>query len=989
MENLRKKIALLLFFIFAFVIIITGIISCAYNINSSTSESTAPHSQRISSFDNNNANSDSVASINLASNASPVIDELKISNIIIFIYFADEEYPSITQQTIYKFTGTDNSLHDYFYKISYGKIIISTYYAGDENTAYYAYKSNNSRSYYAAIKDKDIRRSAYEGELLTNAISGFNQAMDFSEDIIVDQDGDGYVDCVSFVISGGYENITENWGALLWPHSCRMSVLEKPSVKINDKIVEYYTFNFLENLTTGLNCHEFAHVLGTPDLYHYYKDTNYYQIGNWDLMHFECATPQYMTTYMRYKYLGARSVSLSNIYVEKISQITQSGTFSLKPVTVVGKDDNDFLAYKIEINDYESIWIEYRNKDVVTYDNSIPGNGLIVYRVNSKASLGNQNGRYRDTLYPDEVYVYRPNFSRQSATKDKEDENLKGAYLSQNNPKFNILGVNNTTTLYDDKSIYLTNGKNTGIIITPQIQTDEEITFNITLPDNLSSTNQVEKVEVLDKIKYEASQIKDNNIIISYGGNLLSKLSEAVKIIITYKNGDTLIATMDNCKFVFDSGKVGVTQQATVRYSDSYNTNIVGYFNLLIKDENFSAIINAYPAKLSYNLGEELDLTGLILSLAYASGVKKIVSYVDYPLCFTYIGYDKTVSGDYKVEVFYQDETGNKDKVIIPVSVIADLEEIQINKRNSKQLVTFSSTGIYQTDYENIMKALPSLIEVRGKLSDGVYRILGSNSYEICPFNYSGANKSYNIKVKLISDPNIESIEGYNIAFVDKYLAESGTVEISKLPKLTYKYGESLDLTAGELLIKFDEVHSYNISMEGFHNEFNAVYKCVTTGMQNLTAKIYGKDITLSIKVGTDTTQLLSSNNENVYVNGKAYAQALSSIKLSEFIASIASPFIIKVFYNDMYINPNAYRDMLISDNIKIHLFNNDNAQVAVIPVSLLGDTNSDGLLDRNDIDELAFAVVTAKYRNNNYDINKDGVYDIVDFVLLMERIRK
>jgi M6 family metalloprotease-like protein len=935
-----------------------------------------------------------VSSLNTsASNASAVSDELNLANIVIFIYFQDESMPDISSATMDKFVGADNSLYDYYYDISFGKILIQTYYATtveEESTAFYAYQSQYDRDHYKSILDGSSLRCSYEKELLDDAIDGFNDAMDFT-DIDVDQDGDGYVDNISFVISNSYVSSNYYWGSLLWPHAWRMSILEENTTDtgdtcINDKKVEYYTFNFLDNLTTGLVCHEFSHILGSPDLYHYYSDTSYYQVGYWDLMHFECDTPQYLTTYMRYNYLGARSTTLSSLYTEKISQITASGTFTLKPTTMVTDEDSDFLAYKIVIDEYESIWIEYRNNEVSTYDSDLTGSGLIIYRVNTTATLGNQNGRYEDSDYPDEVYVYRPDYSTESNIASCEKENLQYAYLSEDNSKFDLLGESNSSSKYDEDCIFLTDGENTGIVITPLTQTNGEISFEVSMPASLSSANQVEEVEVLDKYKYEELGEKDSNIEISYGSDLETTLSDAVTVLITYQDGSSIIATQDNCNFIFDSDKISESQQAIVRYNDSYNTNVEGYFNLIIADGVFNASIRAYPAIRSYSIGEDLDLTGLILTLTYSSGTTDIVAFVDEKLSFTYIGYDSSTSGEYQVEVTYSDELGNQDTVIVSVSVIAEITSIEVNIRKSQQLISFSPTGIDSIDYDTIYNALPDYLEVTGIQSDGTSCILGSTAYEIVAFTWNGCT-TYTINVMLLTDVSIVSPD-YNITIMDENTISSVVLQIN--PKLTYKYGECLDLSDGILIVYGDNT-STSISLEGFYDKFAENYDCTLSGSQSISADIYNETITLNVTVGNDASELLSSNNDNIYINlyNTYYIQAQKATTLEDFIGQFASTFNIKIYYNDIYINVNAYSDMLISDKLVIHLYNDDDVMVAEIKVYVLGDTNSDGILDIEDADNLASGILSGKTKNDNYDINKDGIYNIVDFVLLMEITRE
>lgn len=989
MQITAKKRLILCILLLILASILASISGCSFYEKSYVSSSTDHHRVDLGTPTNTESY---VSSLNAAQSAAPVLDELQITNVIIFIYFNDETYPNITANTIAQFTGEDNSLYDYYYDLSYGKIIISNHYysTGEgENIVYYAYQAPQNRSYYEAIKLKDTYRPRYEKALLKGAVQDFDNVLD--DQINVDQNNDGNVDSVSFVVSGSYVNTQTNWGGLMWPHSWKMSEINnalKPDgdynpIYLNNKKVEEYTFNFLDKPITGLLCHEFGHVLGAPDLYHYEYDKDYFQVAYWDLMHFECEIPQYMTTYMRAKYLGAKSNSLNTLYTNKISNITQSGDYTLKPTTTVGANDTNLLAYEIEIDDNESIWIEYRNKNVSTYDSKLTGSGLIVYRVNNKAKEGNQKGKRRSVDFPDEVYVYRPAKATTGTIAEKERANLALAYLSDTNTDFNSLGKSNVTNKYDEETIFLTNGANTGIIININSQTDEEISFNVTVPESIFNPNQVSNIEVLDKAKHDTLGIKDSNIVVGNSSDISTDLASIAKVLVTYKDGTIQVATIDNITFAYDKNIIGVAQEAEVRYSDSYNTNIIGKFNLTISDGKLTATIYAYPDQLTYSLKSPLDLTGLALSIVYTGGTSQIVEYKNAEESFSYIGYDGDKSGEYKVEITYTDALGIKDTVEITVRVLANIKSISINPKNSKQLIFFTKG----TELGYVMDNLPNYLEVIGVKEDGEIDTLHKDAIDIKTFSWNGLGKAYDIIVQLHLNKTIES-QAYRIVLMEE-TAITG-VEIYNLPKLDYGYGESLDLSGGSMLIKMGD-NNQQISMQGYYNEFLEVYDCKKIGKQTLTVEIEGHKIALDVIVGSDKGKLLTVNSDTIFmkVGTSNYLRSLSSITLNDFVNSFASMFTIKVGYNDRIIESiNAYKDMLVSDKISIHLHNDDNILVATFSVNIIGDTDSNGILDKNDVDNLAEAILSGNTKNDNYDINRDGVYDIVDFVLLLEKVR-
>jgi len=86
-------------------------------------------------------------------------------------------------------------------------------------------------------------------------------------------------------------------------------------------------------------------------------------------------------------------------WVGEIPEITQPGVYTLNPAT-----STENFAYRIPSpnSDLEFFMVEYRRKEG-TFENSIPGTGLLIYRINRLAEgIGNRDGP------PDEVYIYRP-----------------------------------------------------------------------------------------------------------------------------------------------------------------------------------------------------------------------------------------------------------------------------------------------------------------------------------------------------------------------------------------------------------------------------------------------------------------------------------------------------------------------------------------------------------------------------------------------------
>ena len=317
-----------------------------------------------------------------------------INQINVFIKFSDDPefpHPRSYYNVVFQTDEDESSLKHYYYETSYNTLTVNTHHYpgsfGDINTTYV---DSQPRGYYEPYSEanpigyqNDAERGLREHTLLANALNAI--APSVSPDIDIDGDDNGYVDAVSFVVYG----TPGDWSDLLWPH--RWSLYSQ-DVEINGSIVGDYLFMLSESwyFNVGVLCHEFFHVLGAPDLYHYDGGGAPSAVGAWDLMESNTDPPQYSSAFMKWKY---------GDWVE-ITEINASGTYTLNPL-----QEQENVLYKIASPNSETEYfvVEYRKKEGL-YEVNTPGNrsGLLVYRINTEAGNGNASGP------PDEIYLYRP-----------------------------------------------------------------------------------------------------------------------------------------------------------------------------------------------------------------------------------------------------------------------------------------------------------------------------------------------------------------------------------------------------------------------------------------------------------------------------------------------------------------------------------------------------------------------------------------------------
>ena len=343
-------------------------------------------------------------------------------NLVIFIRFADDVNYSrslssidrmFSDSTTYKTT----SVYNFFKRVSYNKLFVRTYYAPtpDSNTIR-SYQSPHPRGYYMPYTEHNPEgytnyneRTNREFELLVGAVNFINDSFPVPSTYNLDNDGDGYIDNVNFVVKGTYTG----WSDLLWPHKWN---LYGYNVFINGKQVN--TFNFAlegagaDYFGTSTFCHEMFHSLGAPDLYRYNEGTEVSPVGSWDLMATNSKPPQHMSAYMKYKYGN---------WLDIIPIITTPGTYTLHSV---GDSVPGTMAYLFPSSSPDQFYlVEYRDNTEI-FETTLPGRGLLISRIDTRFN-GNADWNGRNNF--DEVWIFRPN-----SNNNMESGMLAEAYFSPN-----------------------------------------------------------------------------------------------------------------------------------------------------------------------------------------------------------------------------------------------------------------------------------------------------------------------------------------------------------------------------------------------------------------------------------------------------------------------------------------------------------------------------------------------------------------------------
>ncbi|MFW5725362.1 MAG: InlB B-repeat-containing protein, partial [Bacteroidota bacterium] len=369
------------------------------------------------------------------------------NNIVVYIRFSDDtEFTNPRSLYDGRLNNEEGpSVIDYFEEVSYGMVTVQSHHfppsSMDVNISYQdiyprsyfePYHSTNNPNGYTSSQ-----RTAREHQLLHRAVTAVAESI--PSDLNIDSDNDGMVDNVCFIIKGS----SGTWASILWAHRW---ALFSTNTYINGKRVWDYTFQPETQATVQILNHELFHTFGAPDLYRY-TNNNITPVGPWDLMH---SGNGHMSAFMKWKYTN-------QTWISDIPVISEPGTYTLNPLYM---PDNNAFRINSPNSDTEYFVVEYRHRLSGTYENNLPGNGLLVYRINTLAGNGNANGP------PDEVYLYRPN-----GTNTLNGLVHQANYSSQTGRT----EINDTT----NPSSFLSDDSAGGLMISNISQAGETITFDL------------------------------------------------------------------------------------------------------------------------------------------------------------------------------------------------------------------------------------------------------------------------------------------------------------------------------------------------------------------------------------------------------------------------------------------------------------------------------------------------------------------------------
>ena len=356
----------------------------------------------------------------------------ELTNLVIFMRFADDE------EIDHSFADIDTmfnaktpgylSVYNFYDALSYGKIHYNTIYTNDiHDGQIVSYVDSHPRGYYEPYSASNpigyqgelpfMGICMREAELLAAAIHYVDSLNLVDDDVVLDGDGDGDIDNISFVVKGG----VGAWASILWPH---MEYFPHDSIDFPVEIngVRPNTFNLeFEGASSYFTAHVFRHEMGhsldMPDLYHYINYSNVTPAGYWDMM---CNNYSANHTAVIYK---SKILHVADDPIE----ITEDGDYTL--FSVGSSPSQNCYYIRSAIDPTQWFVFEYRRRADL-FDDGIPGTGLIAARWNDTVTL-DYNGMFANAFFDfynvaHQYWIFRP-----GSTNDRVDGNINKAHFSQ------------------------------------------------------------------------------------------------------------------------------------------------------------------------------------------------------------------------------------------------------------------------------------------------------------------------------------------------------------------------------------------------------------------------------------------------------------------------------------------------------------------------------------------------------------------------------
>ena len=352
----------------------------------------------------------------------------ELTNVVIFVRFADDAEINHSFADIdTMFNGRTPgylSVYNFYDVMTYGRMHYNTVYTNNiQNGVIVSYQDVQPRGYFEPYSSWNpigytepnpfMGVSMREAELLGRIVHYVDSMGLVDPNIVLDGDGDGDIDNISFVVKGG----TGEWASILWPH---MEYFPHDSLDYTVTLngVRPNTFNMEFEGSTYFNAHVFRHEMGhsldLPDLYHYINYDDVTPAGSWDMMCYNYS-PNHTAAIYKNKILHVSDDPI---------EITEDGDYTL--LSVGSSPSQNCYYIRSHIDPTQWYVFEYRSQADL-FDEGIPGSGLLIARWNDTVTL-DYDGMFANAFFDyynqaHQYWIFRPG----------SESDIENGYISEAN----------------------------------------------------------------------------------------------------------------------------------------------------------------------------------------------------------------------------------------------------------------------------------------------------------------------------------------------------------------------------------------------------------------------------------------------------------------------------------------------------------------------------------------------------------------------------
>ena len=317
--------------------------------------------------------------------------------LVILLDFTDKKFASEDPQTFYTEMFSNENFRGYHDPINNRDVScpgsVRDYFNDQSNGAfqppfdvYGPYPATYTQNG-VAVQARSTQCNSYSQYIFLNALKQANSDVNFSQ---YDNNHDGKIDMVYFLVAGFSSSYSGNNSGYLWPHASNLSwsgtSLDGKKADRYASSTEIYGFESSPSTIAvegiGTVAHEFSHVLGLPDFY----DTDYdksggesHHPGGWDVMS-GGGDYNYGRSPVGYSYFERYALGWA-----EGREITEPGTYTLNPV-------NTSREGYILRTPVENEFFVLENRQRTGWDAYLPGHGMLVTRVDStNVNIWNRN----------------------------------------------------------------------------------------------------------------------------------------------------------------------------------------------------------------------------------------------------------------------------------------------------------------------------------------------------------------------------------------------------------------------------------------------------------------------------------------------------------------------------------------------------------------------------------------------------------------------